>query len=64
MGEPDEFDYLAELEPLSHNEQVMFEPTGDPLFMQIKLKDKSLEGEWMTCLSVRSKVKMGRDESM
>ena len=64
VGEPDEFDYVAELEPLSHNSNVIFEPTGDPVFMQIKLKSLKLETEWMSYRSDRNKIQKARDESM
>ena len=46
MGEPDEFDYVAQLDALSLNDHVQYMRTPDPVFLQVKLCSQELRETW------------------
>ena len=43
VGNPDEFDYVAELQPLSRQAGVTFSATTDPAFLQVSLNNVVLK---------------------
>ena len=50
VGNPDEFDYVFELQPLSRNPGVKFKATTDPAFIQVVVEDVRVRRTWQDCL--------------
>ena len=53
MGEPDEFDYVAQLDALSLNDHVQYMRTPDPVFLQVKLCSQELRETWKDLKVIR-----------
>ena len=62
--QPDEFDYVAELQPLSHNRGVDFRTTGDPAFLQVQLKKFELRAKWREFMANAKQLKIFSQSSM
>ena len=50
VGNPDEFDFVFELLPLSRNSGVKFTATTDPAFIQVVVEDVTVRRMWQDCL--------------
>ena len=63
VGNPDEFDYVAELQPISRNPGVTFEATTDPAYIQIKIQDVDVRLDWKECLCDSSALRQYNEAS-
>ena len=63
VGNPDEFDYVAELQPISRDPGVAFEATTDPAYIQIQIQDVDVRLKWKECLCDSSELRQYNEAS-
>ena len=64
VGNPDEFDYIAEIQEFSAEGAVTMERTSDPGFVQLKVPSMDLKRKWKDCLVLPHHIQSANASAM